>query len=111
VSLYYLLGRTNNKDTLILEHTVNGHSIKIAANKENFPNGISNHELATYIEVAAAIKNLRLNNDTLNILLNMEKIGLTFEDMYDYKKFKETNIYKSDIDLLNTIKNYLNISE
>jgi hypothetical protein len=43
--------------------------------------------------------------------LNLKKIGLTFEDMDEYKKFKEANINKSDIDLLKIIKEHLNKSE
>lgn len=92
VTVDYIVGRTDHKNSFSAEHYIDGQVVKVIADKDSFPEGFTEKDAAEYLEIAKALKTLGLNSDDLNLLLQLKEAGITLLDIDMLKKLKEIGI-------------------
>lgn len=50
VTLDYLLGRTDDKDTIVVKNNVDGHDIEIGVDRKDYPNGLTPKQVEEVFE-------------------------------------------------------------
>lgn len=63
-SVDYLLGRTDNREGIIVKEVIHGHTVEVEVDKNIYPNGVSKEEIMKALELVkfAQSKNLSDNS-------------------------------------------------
>ncbi|WP_139904809.1 helix-turn-helix domain-containing protein [Clostridium thermarum] len=92
VTIDYIVGRTDHKNSFIAEHNIDGQDVKVIAGKDRFPDGFTEKDAADYFEIAKGLKVLGLTHEDLTLLLELKEAGITLQDINMLKKLKEVGI-------------------